>query len=248
MPTDRLLAVLPRRSPARPARRASRSRSRAASRTATAACASAGGRRRAPLRARRRRCSASTARRSELATEARRGARHRAGGRGVLPRRCTCLVTRFVEGGEPPRDQLREPEHARRGSRDALRVVPRGRRPAGRPSTSWRSRGARPPRRGEHDARRSRGAIEPRRAGSSAALPAPSTRRCPCHNDLLAANFIGTGDGLRIVDWEYAGMGDRYFDLGEPLGQQRALRGRRPRLLEAYFGAADDAGASRRCG
>ena len=36
----------------------------------------------------------------------------------------------------------------------------------------------------------------------------------PCHNDLLAANFLRAPDGIRIVDWEYAGMGDRYFDLG----------------------------------
>jgi thiamine kinase-like enzyme len=35
----------------------------------------------------------------------------------------------------------------------------------------------------------------------------------PCHNDLLNANFIGSPDGIRIVDWEYAGMGDRFFDL-----------------------------------
>ena len=36
----------------------------------------------------------------------------------------------------------------------------------------------------------------------------------PCHNDLLNANFIDDGQRIRIVDWEYAGMGDPYFDLG----------------------------------
>ena len=40
-----------------------------------------------------------------------------------------------------------------------------------------------------------------------------STSPCPCHNDLLAANFIRGAEQLWIVDWEYAGMGDRYFDL-----------------------------------
>ena len=35
----------------------------------------------------------------------------------------------------------------------------------------------------------------------------------PCHNDLLAGNFIAGESQLWIVDWEYAGMGDRYFDL-----------------------------------
>jgi len=46
--------------------------------------------------------------------------------------------------------------------------------------------------------------IERRRAGV-----AP----CPCHNDLLNANFIAGGGRLWIVDWEYAGMGDPLFDL-----------------------------------
>jgi thiamine kinase-like enzyme len=36
----------------------------------------------------------------------------------------------------------------------------------------------------------------------------------PCHNDLLNANFIDDHDRIRIVDWEYAGMGDPFFDLG----------------------------------
>jgi len=35
-----------------------------------------------------------------------------------------------------------------------------------------------------------------------------------CHNDLLPANFIASPDGIRLVDWEYAGMGSRWFDLG----------------------------------
>ena len=36
----------------------------------------------------------------------------------------------------------------------------------------------------------------------------------PCHDDLLAANLLGDGKRVWLVDWEYAGMGDRYFDLG----------------------------------
>jgi thiamine kinase-like enzyme len=31
---------------------------------------------------------------------------------------------------------------------------------------------------------------------------------------LLSANFIDGGDRLWLVDWEYAGMGDPFFDLG----------------------------------
>jgi thiamine kinase-like enzyme len=44
-------------------------------------------------------------------------------------------------------------------------------------------------------------------------LTAPRELR-PCHNDLLNANFIDDGSRIRIVDWEYAGMGDPFFDLG----------------------------------
>jgi thiamine kinase-like enzyme len=35
----------------------------------------------------------------------------------------------------------------------------------------------------------------------------------PCHDDLLAANFVHDGERPWIVDWEYAGMGDPAFDL-----------------------------------
>ncbi len=36
----------------------------------------------------------------------------------------------------------------------------------------------------------------------------------PCHNDFLPGNLIDDGRRVRIVDWEYAGMGDPFFDLG----------------------------------
>ncbi len=37
-----------------------------------------------------------------------------------------------------------------------------------------------------------------------------------CHNDLLPENFILAPDGkLWILDWEYGGMNDPYFDLGD---------------------------------
>ena len=68
-----------------------------------------------------------------------------------------------------------------------------------------RERGATiPPAYGE--ARQHAGRIE-------AALSGPEHDPVPCHNDLLAGNFIAGESQLWIVDWEYAGMGDRYFDL-----------------------------------
>ncbi|MEX0984002.1 MAG: choline/ethanolamine kinase family protein [Actinomycetota bacterium] len=41
--------------------------------------------------------------------------------------------------------------------------------------------------------------------------PSPLTT---CHNDLLNANLLREGDHVWIVDYEYAGMGDPFFDLG----------------------------------
>jgi thiamine kinase-like enzyme len=46
------------------------------------------------------------------------------------------------------------------------------------------------------------------------ALHSPEHEPVPCHNDLLTANFVRDGQRVCIVDWEYAGMNDRYFDLG----------------------------------
>jgi thiamine kinase-like enzyme len=60
----------------------------------------------------------------------------------------------------------------------------------------------------------------------------------PCHNDLLAANFIGGDDRLWIVDWEYAGMGDRYFDLGNFAANNELDEAAADALLESYFGEA----------
>jgi thiamine kinase-like enzyme len=56
----------------------------------------------------------------------------------------------------------------------------------------------------------------------------------PCHNDLLNANFLDDGE-IRIVDWEYAGMGDRFFDLANlSVNHDFAVEDDR-HLLHAYF-------------
>ena len=56
----------------------------------------------------------------------------------------------------------------------------------------------------------------------------------PCHNDLLNANFIDDGTRIRIVDWEYAGMGDVFFDLANFSVNNGLDAGERRHLLEAY--------------
>ena len=57
----------------------------------------------------------------------------------------------------------------------------------------------------------------------------------PCHNDLLTANFVRDGARVCIVDWEYAGMGDRYFDLGNLSVNNGFERRRRPRAARALL-------------
>ena len=54
-------------------------------------------------------------------------------------------------------------------------------------------------------------ALAARIEAALAVNPAPLTT---CHNDLLNANFLRDGDHTWIVDYEYAGMGDPFFDLG----------------------------------
>ncbi len=58
----------------------------------------------------------------------------------------------------------------------------------------------------------------------------------PCHNDLLNANFLDDGERLRIVDWEYAGMGDPFFDLANFSINHELGEDERHTLLVAYFG------------
>jgi thiamine kinase-like enzyme len=68
-----------------------------------------------------------------------------------------------------------------------------------------------------------------------AALHGPEHDPVPCHNDLLTANFLHDGASVRIVDWEYAGMGDRYFDLGNLSVNNGFAEGDDERLLSAYW-------------
>jgi thiamine kinase-like enzyme len=63
----------------------------------------------------------------------------------------------------------------------------------------------------------------------------------PCHNDLLNANFIDDGVRLWLVDWEYAGMGDPFFDLGNFSVNHELTEEAEHALLSAY--GSDDADA-----
>lgn len=70
-----------------------------------------------------------------------------------------------------------------------------------------------------------------------AVLTGPEHEPVPCHNDLLAGNFIRSSQGVRIVDWEYAGMNDRYFDLGNFAVNNELDEAQEAELLAAYFEA-----------
>ena len=63
-----------------------------------------------------------------------------------------------------------------------------------------------------------------------------------CHNDLLSENFILAPDGkMWVIDWEYGGMTDPYFDLGD-FCVEHPLIGRRGavRRSRAYCGGMDE--------
>jgi thiamine kinase-like enzyme len=145
------------------------------------------------------------------------------------------LVTRFLGAHPIPPEELRRPESLERAARllrtfhdgqeisarfDSFRVVEAYRAEAAR-------HGVEPPA-GYADAEELAGAIEATR--SRATL-------CPCHNDLLNANFLDDGDRLWLVDWEYAGMGDRFFDLANFAVNNELGPPEDALLLRAYFGA-----------
>ncbi|MEZ0372329.1 MAG: phosphotransferase [Candidatus Sericytochromatia bacterium] len=74
-----------------------------------------------------------------------------------------------------------------------------------------------------------------------AAVLDPPAQLVPCHNDLLAGNFLRDQRSIRIIDWEYAGMGDVFFDLGNFAANQELDSKGLSLLLELYFGSVEPA-------
>ncbi len=146
------------------------------------------------------------------------------------------LVTRFIEGSPVDDDAVRRPETLRRVA-DSLRRIHDGPAIPGifvplRIVESYRAlalaRGVRIP--AEYELAAAIG-----RRIELACLAAPLEPR-PCHNDLLNANFIDDGVRIRIVDWEYAGMGDPFFDLGNFSINHDLTQEQDAILLAAYDG------------
>jgi thiamine kinase-like enzyme len=64
----------------------------------------------------------------------------------------------------------------------------------------------------------------------------PETPR-PCNNDLLAANFIDDGLTVSIIDYEYSGNNDPYFELGNLWSECHLTLDQLDELIAAYDGA-----------
>ena len=155
------------------------------------------------------------------------------------------LVTRFIEGEAIAIPRLREPDMLERIA-DSLRRFHGGPAIPGvfvplRIVEAYRglalARGVRIP--AEYDLAAAVG-----RRIELAFLAAPVELR-PCHNDLLNANLIDDGTRVRIVDWEYAGMGDPYFDLGNLSINHDMTPDDDAQLLAAYHGSVATARLAR---
>jgi thiamine kinase-like enzyme len=59
------------------------------------------------------------------------------------------------------------------------------------------------------------------------------------HNDLLAANFIDTGERLWLIDWDYAGFNSPLFDLANLASNNGLTEEDEAWLLQNYFGRSD---------
>jgi thiamine kinase-like enzyme len=58
----------------------------------------------------------------------------------------------------------------------------------------------------------------------------------PCHNDLLPANVLFGDDRVWLLDFEYAGMNDVFFDLANLSVNSAFTPGSDEQLLRLYFG------------
>jgi thiamine kinase-like enzyme len=149
-----------------------------------------------------------------------------------------CLVTEFVVGEAMTAEELREPGvlaevaaslRTLHACEERLPVAFSGFRIVETYAARMADRGAEVP-----------GSYEWAAAAAhriEAVLTGPEHDPVPCHNDLLAGNFIRSPQGVRIVDWEYAGMNDRYFDLGNFAVNNELDPAQEAELLAAYFEA-----------
>jgi thiamine kinase-like enzyme len=86
-----------------------------------------------------------------------------------------------------------------------------------------------------------------REAGSvRRALAASPSPLSPCHCDPLCENFLDTGKRMWIVDWEYSGMNDPLWDLGDLAVEANFDAALEREMAHAYFGREPTAAESGR--
>jgi thiamine kinase-like enzyme len=75
-----------------------------------------------------------------------------------------------------------------------------------------------------------------------AAKPLPTV---PCHNDLLAENYMEVTGNLRLIDFEYSGNNDPCFELGNTCQELQYDETQLEQVCASYFGRASAAMLSR---
>jgi thiamine kinase-like enzyme len=74
-------------------------------------------------------------------------------------------------------------------------------------------------------------------ADIEAAMDRDAPAPVACHNDLLSENFILDADGtMWLIDWEYGGMSDPYFDLGDFCVEHPLSRDEERLIITRYCG------------
>ncbi|QPC89251.1 phosphotransferase family protein [Mesorhizobium sp. INR15] len=82
---------------------------------------------------------------------------------------------------------------------------------------------------GYHDVVREAGTVR-------SALAAHSLPLVACHCDPLCENFLDAGGRMWIVDWEYSGMNDPLWDLGDLSVEGKFDTAQDEEMMRAYFG------------
>ncbi|MBX3413788.1 MAG: phosphotransferase family protein [Pirellulales bacterium] len=78
-----------------------------------------------------------------------------------------------------------------------------------------------------------------------AALGPRPVALAPCHNDLLAENFLEVGQDWRLIDFEYSGNNDPTFELGNLCRELDFNNAAIDELCQAYFDAPTEREAAR---
>jgi len=144
------------------------------------------------------------------------------------------LVTRFITGHPIPLEEMRQPENIRRvmevvrkihsmpplsRSFSVFRIIDSYVETARRYSVPF-----------PENFDRLAGRIQ----DAESALMTHPEKPCPCHNDLLNGNFLAD-EQLYVLDWEYAGMGDLFFDLANFSDHHSLSEEQDEWLLNCYF-------------